>query len=69
MLATSKNALFSSHNHRANHQYWWPFTLTITKEFTRLLPLLVLGHQYWWLADGYDLEMDFLEVASMMFTW
>ena len=30
----------------------------------------VSGHQYSWLADGYDLEMEhFLEVASMVVTW
>ena len=27
------------------------------------------GHQYWWLAGGYDLEIGLLEVASMMVTW
>ena len=30
----------------------------------------VSGHQYRWLADGYDLEIGhFLEVASMVVTW
>ena len=27
------------------------------------------GHQYWWVAGGYDLEIGLLEVASMMVTW
>ena len=28
------------------------------------------GHQYQWLAGGYDLEIGhFLEVASMVVTW
>ena len=26
-------------------------------------------HQHLWLAGGYDLEMTFLEVASMVVTW
>ena len=30
----------------------------------------VSGHQYWWLAGGYDLEIGhFLEVASMVVSW
>ena len=29
----------------------------------------VLGHQYRWLAGGYDLEIGHLEVASMVVTW
>ena len=30
----------------------------------------VSGHQYGWLAGGYDLKMGyFLEVASMVVTW
>ena len=30
----------------------------------------VSGHQYQWLAGGYDLEKGhFLEVASMVVTW
>ena len=30
----------------------------------------VSGHQYRWLAGGYDLEIGhFLEVASMVVTW
>ena len=28
------------------------------------------GHQYWWLAGGYDLEIrTLLEVASIVVTW
>ena len=36
----------------------------------RLVIIKVSGHQYRWLAGGYDLEnMTFLEVASMVVTW
>ena len=31
MRTTSKNVLFPGHNHPANHQYWWPDTLIITR--------------------------------------
>ena len=51
MLTTSKNVLFSGHNH--------PLTtgtddhsLYGTREIIR-----VSGHQYRWLAGGYDLEI------------
>ena len=29
----------------------------------------VLGHQYRWLAGGYDLQIGFFKVASMVVTW
>ena len=37
---------------------------------TRVI-IKVLGHQYWWLADVYDLEIrhHVLEVNSMVVTW
>ena len=41
MLATSKNVLFPGHNHLLT-------TSTVIK---------VKGHQYRWLAGGYDLEI------------
>ena len=51
MLATSKNALFPSHNH----------LLTIDTDDPSLAGvraiITVSGHQYWWLAGGYDLEI------------
>ena len=56
MLATSKNVVFPGHNHHANHQYWWPFTLIITLAGVWAI-IKVLDHQYWWLAGGYDLEI------------
>ena len=52
MLATFKNVLFPGHS----HLYWWPFTLTITRAPVRVI-IKVKGHQHWWLAGGYDLEI------------
>ena len=49
MLATSKNVLFPSHNHLLTTGTDDPsLTWTIIK---------VTGHQYWWLARCYDLEI------------
>ena len=65
MLATSKTVPFIGHNHR----YWRPDTLTIARAPARVI-IKVSGHQYWWLAGGYDLEIGhFLEVANMVVTW
>ena len=65
MLATSKNVLLPGQN----HHYWWPFILIITLAGARVI-IKVSGHQYRWLAGGYDLEIGhFLEVASMVVTW
>ena len=46
MLATSKNVLFPDHYH-----------LLTTGAGTQAI-VRVLGYQYWWLAGGYDLEME-----------
>ena len=56
MLAASKNVLFPSHNHPADHWDWWPFTLIITLAGTWAI-IKVSGYQYQWLAGGYDLEI------------
>ena len=51
MLATSKNVLFPGHNH----------LLTISTDDPSLAGvqaiIKVSGHQYRWLAGGYDLEI------------
>ena len=48
MLATSKNVLFLGHNH---------LLTTGTDDHGGRLIIKVLGHQYWWFAGSYDLEM------------
>ena len=52
MLATSKNVLFPGHNH----------LLTTGSDGPSLAGawgiIKVLGHQYRWLAGGYDLKID-----------
>ena len=48
MLATSKNIKFPGHNHMLT-------TGTDDPHFNYLIK--VSGHQYWWLASGYDLEI------------
>ena len=57
MLTTSKYVLFPGHNHQ----------LIIGTDDPSIK---VSGDQYWWLAGGYDLEVDriFSEVASMVVT-
>ena len=64
MLATSKNVLFPGHNHVLT-------TGTDDPSLTGAWVIIkVLGHQHWWLAGGYDLEIGhFLSVASMVVTW
>ena len=47
MLATSKNVLFPGHNHLLI------FTLIITLVGAHAI-IKVSGHQYWWLAGGYN---------------
>ena len=64
MLATSKNVIFQGHNH----------LLTTGTDGPSLagprVIIIVSGHQYRWLAGGYDLEIKhFLELASMVVTW
>ena len=63
-LVTSKNVLFPGHNH----------LLTTSIEDPLLAGSRAIikgsGHQYHWLAGGYDLEIgQFLEVTSMDVTW
>ena len=48
MLTTSKNVPFPGRNHHANHRYWWPDTLIITRA----------PASEGWLAGGYDLEIE-----------
>ena len=55
MLATSENVLFAGHNH----------LLTTSTDDPSLagarVPVIikVMGHQYRWLAGGYDLEIGY----------
>ena len=51
MLAISNNVLFPGHNHLQTTSADDP-SLTGTRAIIK-----VLGHQYWWLAGGYDLEV------------
>ena len=51
MLATSKNVQFPGHNHLLTTGTDDP-TLCLSPEHQQ-----VMGHQYWWLAGGYDLEL------------
>ena len=51
MLATSKNVLFPGHNHLLTTGTDDP-TLWLLPKHQR-----VKGHQYRWLAGGYDLEI------------
>ena len=52
MLSTSENVLFPP----ANHWYCWLDILIIARVPARLI-IKVSGHQHWWLAGGYDLEI------------
>ena len=47
MVATSKNVLFPGPNH----------LLTTSADAGTRAIITVSGHHYWWLADGYDLEI------------
>ena len=51
MLATSKNVLFPGHNHLLITDTDNP-SLTGARAVTK-----VSGHQHWWLAGGFDLEI------------
>ena len=51
MLATSKNALLTGHNHLLTTDTDNP-SLAGVQEIIK-----VLGHQYWWLAGAYDLAI------------
>ena len=66
MLATSKIVLFTGHNH----------LLTTSTDDPPLagaqtITIKVLGHEYRWLAGGYDLEIghSLFKVVSMVVTW
>ena len=62
MLATSNNVLFPGDNHLLN-------TGTDDPSLAGVRVIIkVSGHQYRWLAGGYDLEIGHLEVASMVLT-
>ena len=64
MVATSKNVLFPGHNYLLSTGTDDP-SLAGTRAIIK-----GSGHQYWWLAGGYDLEIGhLLEVASMVVTW
>ena len=51
MLATSKNVLFPGHNHLLTTGTDHPSLAGVRAR------IKVLGHQYRWLAGGYDLEI------------
>ena len=50
MLDTSKNVVFPGHNHQLT-------TGTDDPDALIIIRVPVLGHQYRWLAGGYDLEI------------
>ena len=54
MRATSKNVLFPGHNHLLTTG---TFNLIITLSGAQEI-IKVSYHQYWWLAGGYDLEIE-----------
>ena len=54
MLASSKNVLFPGHNHLLTSGTDNPSLVG-----TRVI-IKVSGHQYQWLAGGYDLEIGYL---------
>ena len=56
MLATSKNVLFPGHNHLLTTGTDDP-TLWLSASY---MIIKVMGHQYWSLAGGYDLEIGLL---------
>ena len=55
MLATSKTVLFPGHNHLQTTRTDDPLIITLAG--TQAI-IKVKGHQYWWLAGGYDLEIS-----------
>ena len=60
MLATSKKLLFPSHTSMDDSSLAGAAAQVIIK---------VSGHQYRWLAGGYDGNKTFGDVASMVVTW
>ena len=55
MLSTSKNVLFPIHNHLLITGADDP-ALSIARAPVRAI-IKMKGHQHWWLAGGYDLEI------------
>ena len=63
LLATSKNVLFSGHNHLLT-------TSTDDPSFACARAIIkVWGHQYRWLAGGLTWKYELLEVASYTACW
>ena len=60
MLATSKNVLFSDHNHLLTTGADDPFNLIITLARTQAI-IKVSGIQHQWLAGDYDLEIGYFQ--------
>ena len=58
MPSTSKNVLFPGHYHLLTNGANDPSLLSITLAGARVI-IKVSGHQYWWLAGGYDLETGY----------
>ena len=52
MQATSKNVLFPGHNHLLTSDTDDPSLIGVWVSGDK-----VSGHQYWWLAGGYDLKI------------
>ena len=67
MPSTSKNVLFSDHNHLLTTSAEDPTLIFVWGPAKEIFELK--GHQQQWLAGGYDLEKDFLEVDSMVVSW
>ena len=60
MLATFKNVQFPGHNHLQTTGADDPTLLIIARAPAKVI-IKVRGHQHWWLAGGYDLEMERLK--------
>ena len=56
MLTTSKNVLFPGHNHPANHLYWWPDTLIITRVPVATVWVCVFNDT--WSQKGHSVSYD-----------
>ena len=56
MLATSKNVLLPGHNHLLTTGADDP-ALSLLPDCQQRAMIKVKGHQYQWLAGGYDLEV------------
>ena len=62
MLATSKTALFSSHNHLLITSADDP-TLQLSPECQQRVIIKVEGHQHRWLAGGFFAQCNFFVVT------